>query len=209
MVKKDTWDKHWEEEETKSTFIGKLITQEKQSKLWEIALYDVHTVLEIGSGQGYLTEILEHIAEGYERWISQRFDYEGIDYSKKSVEICRSKNLNVRQADMFDLRKKYDLVMSDGILEHHLDYPRLIKKMCSLSNRYVMVIQPNHQSFIIRLLLLLEMLFKPDKNVYEYNFRIYDYEEEFKRNGFHLEKGEDIFFGGYVMLLFKRGDILP
>jgi galactose-1-phosphate uridylyltransferase len=123
---------------------------------------------------------------------------------KKKRNEERKKRLNVKYTDLFRIRKKYDLVMSDGILEHNIDFKPMVKKMCSLSNKYVWIIQPDHSTKIIRLLLLLEAILKPNCNVHEYNFTINDYIDAFSKEKFELERTTTLFFGGYVTLLFRK-----
>lgn len=212
MVKPLDWDKHWE---GKGTIVGRNITKQKKkllyNLLWQISPYtECFSVLEVGSGEGHLTEELEKWVNGGATDYLRH--YQGIDYSKKSVKICKSKGLDVRHGDLFDVKTKYNLVMSDGLLEHFLDFPRIVKKMCKVSKEWVLVIQPDHESFTLRMLLVLESLvksFSPSTKhrtgkLYEYNFRMKDYEQEFKKNGFRLHCSIGVFFNGYKFLLFQK-----
>jgi 2-polyprenyl-3-methyl-5-hydroxy-6-metoxy-1,4-benzoquinol methylase len=185
------WDKHLS---SKLSLIGGMIFKSKIKALkYMLELSSPKSILEVGCGNGHLTEVLKRLNK----------NYTAIDYSRKAIEICQSKGLKAEQNDMFNLNSKYDLVISDGLLEHYLDFQRVVSKMCDLSNKYVLIIQPNHTELIIRFLLLMETIMRK-RNPYEYNYQIQDYHCEFLNHKFYLRKIFPSFFGGYMIILYEK-----
>ncbi|MEK6974302.1 MAG: HemK2/MTQ2 family protein methyltransferase [Nanoarchaeota archaeon] len=59
-------------------------------------------VLDMGSGSGYLAEIL----------IKNNCNVLAADINKKSVELCRKKGINAVQSDLFsNIKEKFDLIV--------------------------------------------------------------------------------------------------
>lgn len=192
----DLWENHWRKKKNhRMTFLGRLITRQKQGKLLKLALeFQFINMIDIGSGLGFCLEIFHRAG----------IKTTGIDISKTAVEVCLKKGLDVSQKSVGEIDGQYNLVFSDGLLEHFISFRRYIRELVRISNKYVLIIQSDHQTVIMRLFLLLEQIFRKDKNVYEYNYRIRDFLNAFEENGCKLIKQVPVFCSAFKILLFKK-----
>ena len=118
--------------------------------------------------------------------------------------MCRNKGLNVTQRKLEDITEKYDLVSSDGMLEHFLNFEPYAQQLMNISKDYVLLIQPNHDSFWGKTLAYLAELLRDRENVFEYNYRIKDFITVFQNNGFMITGNYPIFCDVFRLLLFKK-----
>jgi hypothetical protein len=90
---------------------------------------DVHSVLEFGMGRGVTKAIVRHF----------NIEYCGVDYDDK--RFCPDV---VSTIENFTTDKKYDLVCAFQTLEHNPleKIPEYIRKMATLSNKYVYISMP-------------------------------------------------------------------
>ena len=90
---------------------------------------NVHSVLEFGMGRGVTKAIVKHF----------NIEYCGVDYDNN--RFCPDIASTIEN---FSSDKKYDLVCSFQTLEHNPieKLPQYIKKMASLSNKYVYLSMP-------------------------------------------------------------------
>lgn len=193
----DTWEKRWEGSETveRLTPLGRMMFKaKKKSILHVISCLDVSTVIEVGCGLGH-TMAVYHDA-GYQ--------YIGIDSSFHAISVCKNKHLNCRQQELAEVTEKFDLVSSDGMLEHFLHFEPHAVKMMNISTKYVLLIQPNHDSFLGKTLAYLSELLRNNENVFEYNYRISDFISVFQKHGFDIEDNHPIFGDVFRLLLFKK-----
>ncbi len=154
---------------------------------------DAHTVLEVGCGSG-------HILEAYQQ---MGLDAQGVDVSPAAVRICTNKGLRAEHKAVEDEDRTFDLVSSDGMLEHFLHFEPMAQHMMRLSKRHVLVIQPNHDSFMGRLLWFLARSLRGDAIMYEYNYRIEDFIEVFARGGFNAVVNRPVFADVFRILVFE------
>ncbi len=193
----ETWDKRWEgsEEEERLTFIGKMMFKAKE-KVLTAAIKDItiSNVIEVGCGLGHTMEVFK----------KNGLNCVGIDVSSHAVSVCRNKGLNVTQRKLEDITEKYDLVSSDGMLEHFLNFEPYAQQLMNISNDYVLLIQPNHDSFWGKTLAYLAELLRGRENVFEYNYRIKDFISVFENNGFMITENAPIFCDVFRLLLFKK-----
>ena len=193
----ETWDKRWEgsEEEERLTFIGKIMFKAKE-KVLATAINDITNanVIEIGCGLGHTMEVYK----------KNGLNCVGIDVSSHAVSVCRNKGLNVTQRKLEDITEKYDLVSSDGMLEHFLNFEPYAQQLMNISKDYVLLIQPNHDSFWGKTLAYLAELLRGRENVFEYNYRIKDFITVFQNNGFMITGNYPIFCDVFRLLLFKK-----
>jgi SAM-dependent methyltransferase len=193
----ETWDKRWEgsEEAERLTFIGRMMFKAKEKVLTN-AINDlpIETVIEIGCGLGHTMEVFKR----------NNLNCIGIDVSPHAVSVCRGKGLNVSQRKVEDVTEKYDLVSSDGMLEHFLNFEPYARDLMWISNRYVLLIQPNHDSFFGKTLAYMAELLRGNENVFEYNYRIKDFTNVFNKNGFRIIKNTPIFLDVFRLLLFEK-----
>ena len=192
----EKWEKTWARDKSSNmTFIGKKITKAKQKGLKEILKrINTSSVIDVGCGLGYSLEIFKNLG----------LSVIGIDVSPTAVKVCKKKGFNVFHKKLEDVKEKYDLVFSDGLLEHFLDFGKYVQYLTNVSKRYVLIIQTDHETLIVRFLLLLETLLREGKNMYEYNYRIEDYIDTFNRFGFKLKEIKGVYMNGFKLLLFEK-----
>ncbi len=193
----ETWDKRWEgsEESERLTFIGRMMFKAKEGVLTK-AIKDltIGKVIEVGCGLGHTMEVYKE----------NGLNCVGIDVSSHAVSVCRKRGLNVAIRKLEEVTEKYDLVSSDGMLEHFLHFEPYAQQLMNISSNYVLLIQPNHDSFFGKTLVYLAELLRGRDNVFEYNYRIKDFITVFQNNSFEIIKSYPIFNDVYRLLLFKR-----
>jgi len=191
------WEKHWTGENQSLTWIGKQMLRSKQKALEEV-LKDIKpaNAIDAGCALGYTLSVFKNAG------INTR----GIDVSQTAVDICKNKGLNAFQKKIEDITitDKYDLVFSDGMLEHFLNFEPYAQKMAAISSRYVCIIQTDHSSFWGKTSIYLAELLRDSKNVLEYNYRINDFVSIFEKNNFKLIFNRGIFLNIFRLLLFEK-----
>ena len=133
----NSWDSCWDGYKGSNFFgrlrinrIANIITKRLGKKL---------KFIDIGIGPGDLSIALKE----------RNYIQFGVDTSKKSLEICKHRGLNVEYNDAFNLNIKdntYDLSFSDGLLEHFPDkndVRKLISEHIRVSKKYVMISLPS------------------------------------------------------------------
>ncbi len=198
---KKTWNSEWEHF-TGLNFFGKKFAegQKKAVKnfLEKENLPKNAKLLDFGCGSGRTLKMLRDL--GYENSV-------GIDVSSNSMRLCKKAGFALGK-DVFMVKgdgttfndKKFDLVFADGVLEHFEDFTPIVREMCRLSKRYVLITQPNHFS------LYGKILRKTDrKPVHEYTYRIVDFEKAFAKSGFKLAHLSHFNFREHWALLFRKG----
>jgi SAM-dependent methyltransferase len=133
-------------------------------------------------------------------------DAVGLDLSPTAVAACRARGLRAMEGNLLDHPHVYDLVFSDGMIEHFEDFRPYLAGLCRLSRRYVMIAQTNHSSLLIKTSLLLERLLKPKVNVREYPHRLSAFIDECSSHSFSLVGRGSILLGGLKVLLFEKAD---
>lgn len=194
-----TWDRRWKGsvEQERLTFLGRIMFRAKERILTKsVKNLSINRVLEVGCGLGHTMEIYK----------KNGLNCVGIDVSVHSVSVCRNKGLNVKQRKLEEITETYELVSSDGMLEHFLNFEPYARMLMRVSSNYVLLIQPNHDSFWGKTLVYLAELIRGDENVFEYNYRIKDFVDIFNRNGFAVVDNCPIFFDVFRLLLFKKNE---
>jgi SAM-dependent methyltransferase len=192
-----TWDKRWKGSENKEriTFIGNMMFSAKQRAIKKVLdKIKIKNMLEVGSGLGYTLSVFS----------SAGVDAQGIDISEYAVAVCKKKGLNVRLERLEDVREKFELVSSDGLLEHFEEFRPYALDMMRASSKYLLLIQPDHGSIIGRLAVFLADLLRGRENVKEYDHPISSFIKIFQENGFILNENMPIFGGVFRLLLFKK-----
>lgn len=158
------------------------------------------TVIDVGAGEGRTLLALRKM--GFKNNV-------GIDFSQKSLEICQKNGLIINQ-DVFlqnafktkYKNKEFDLIFSEGLLEHFQDPIPLIKEMARISDKYILLIQPNHFSLYGLAIALLGNIIRG--NIKEYSFSKTFFTNSFQNNGFNLKSQKYTVLGEFFVLLFKR-----
>lgn len=190
----DEWEEFWQKG-SGPTPLGRYIHREKLRQIRRLlAGKDISDCIDVGCAMGHMLSLLLKITGSAV----------GIDISQTAVDRCRARGLLAFREDLLEHRNKYDLVFSDGLIEHFEDFRPFVAGLCRLSKRYVMIAQTDHSTLIVRILIKLENLFKPGVNVPEYPHLLSSFIEEFSRHSFRLLSRGSVLMGGYKVLLFKR-----
>jgi 2-polyprenyl-3-methyl-5-hydroxy-6-metoxy-1,4-benzoquinol methylase len=193
----EIWEKRWKGSGSapRLTWLGRRMIAAKIRALKKIlAGIDAVRMIEIGCGLGDTGQAFREAG----------LDYRGIDISATAVARSRSRGLHVEEKSLEEVEGTFDLVASDGLLEHILDFEKSAREMMRLSQNYVLLIQPNHDSLTGKTLAFLSEIFRKRANVFEYNYRIEDFLRVFERNGFVLVANRSIFGDVFRLLLFRR-----
>ncbi|MBF0179304.1 MAG: methyltransferase domain-containing protein [Magnetococcales bacterium] len=194
----EVWDEHWSEEQ-KLTFVGRIFVPIRMRALQDAIDFLQHqkgikSALDTGCGWGHLLGLF-HAA---------KLDYMGIDVSLHSIAACKRKGFNAKVCKVEEETRQYDLVASEGMLEHFLDFEPFARHLMRLSTRYVLIMQPNHDTFLGRLLFSVTYLVRGDKIVWEYNYRMRDFIDCFDRHGFSVIRNQPLIMDTSRLLLFER-----
>jgi SAM-dependent methyltransferase len=131
MDNKQIYEKHdWEK-------LGLKTLQPKVEKVLEWIPDDVKTILDVGCGNGVITNILQ-----------QYFDVTAVDRSKKALSYVKTKKVEA-SADRIPLQsKQFDLVFSSEMLEHLDDktFQGTLSEMKRLTKKYLFITVPNDEN---------------------------------------------------------------
>ncbi|MBF0602240.1 MAG: methyltransferase domain-containing protein [Nitrospirae bacterium] len=191
------WEKRWlgSCEQERLTGLGRLMFRAKRGVIRSVLPSLAPTsIIEVGCGLGHILEVYHQAG----------LNCLGIDVSPSAIQVCTKKGLSVALKDVEQETRTFDLVSSDGMLEHFLNFEPMAKQMMRLSERHVLLIQPNHGSLVGKTLPYLAELIKGDQNVFEYNYRIADFIHVFAQSGFTVTTNLPIFFDVFRLLVFKR-----
>lgn len=104
-------------------------------KIYDDATKDCRSVLDIGCGSGFITNIL---ARRHPKTIFTAIDFsDSIDYAKNFTKENRTKNIIYYKQDFlkWNTVHNYDLIICNGVLHHIPKYQEALKKMKKLSNK--------------------------------------------------------------------------
>lgn len=98
------------------------------------------SVLDVGCGDGSLLLLLKDVF-GYK-------DLMGMDFSKRSVEICRKKGLETTRSDLSTIKDKFDLITLIHVLEHIPNPSIFVKTLSKLLKKdgIIIISLPNANS---------------------------------------------------------------
>jgi len=131
MDNKKFYEKHdWEKLSLKKL-------QPKIEKVLEWIPSNVKTILDVGCGNGVITNIL-----------AEYFDVTAVDRSKKALTYVKTKKVEASADDIPLKDKSFDMVFSSEMLEH-LDDNTLegtIRELKRLSKKYIFITVPNGEN---------------------------------------------------------------
>jgi SAM-dependent methyltransferase len=134
------------------------------------------------------------------------FEVVGIDNSKKSVSFCGKKGLKVSEMDASSMDfadNSFDVVFAEGLLEHFENYNPLVKEMVRVSERYIILVQPNSHTFFGKILnVATELLTKG--NVKELPYKMEDYIKSFKKLNCELISKKSAALNTFAVFLFQK-----
>jgi len=191
------WDKRWQDSDKAEniTALGRLMFRAKKRALAKATSgLSIKTVIEVGCGLGHTLRFYSD--SGYQCI--------GIDVSPNAITVCRNKDLPAVLRKVEDVNEQYDLVSCDGMLEHFLNFEPYAKHLMRISRGYVLLIQPNHDSFWGKTFVYLAELLRGNENVFEYNYRIMDFISVFQSHAFNVVKNLSIFFNVFRLVLFQK-----
>jgi len=96
----------------------------------------------------------------------------------------------------------FDLVFSDGLLEHFKDFSTIAKEFCRISKKWILLFQPNQTSFFGILKRFGEKFIRVSWEK-EYLYKKEDYVKTFSNLDFNLVKFGGINFNEEMWLLYK------
>jgi ubiquinone/menaquinone biosynthesis C-methylase UbiE len=200
------WNEIWKDFKGLN-WLGRRLKSEEEKVLKkvleEIKLPKKAKIIDIGCGSGFTLSFFRRL--GYNNSI-------GIDSSKNSL-IIANKLFNFKNGrDVFLMDAKsikfpdnsFDLVFSEGLLEHFKNFTIVVKEFCRVSKTWILLFQPNQVSVYGRLKRFLENFMKVSWEK-EYPYRKIDYVKAFSEFGFKLVDSGGINFNELMWLLFKRG----
>lgn len=93
-------------------------------------------ILDVGCGSG----VLAHF------WKQGGYSIIGVDLSDKAIEITRNKGVPCKKGDVMKglpfEDNGFDLVYSDGLLEHFFDPKPVLRELFRVSRKYVLTLVP-------------------------------------------------------------------
>jgi len=198
------WDEIWKDFKGLNWFGRRLKKEERKvlkKILEEIKLPKEAKVIDVGCGSGFTLSFFREF--GYKNSI-------GIDNSKNSLKVCE-KFFNFKKGkDIFFMNARnikfpdnsFDLVFSDGLLEHFEDFTDIAKEFCRISKSWILLFQPNQTSFFGKIRRFEENFIRVSWEK-EYLYKKENYVKVFYKFGFKLVNSGEINFNEVMWLLFK------
>lgn len=205
---KKLWEEHWTEGasiEAHASWIGKRLRKRRLELISELLqpLSKNLSIVDMGCGGGRtLTVIREN---GFKNSI-------GIDYSIEALKHCEEKGFIINK-DVFlidakstpYLDKHFGITFSEGLWEHFTNPEPFIDEQIRITNKYLIVIQPDHFSFFGCLLKIAwDMFASKAGGVKEYSFKIKYFIKYINNKGFKLIDRKGTLFNEQAVLLFQR-----
>lgn len=109
----------------------------KISKVIETIPDDVNSVIDIGCGNGVITNVL-----------GQQFEITGVDRSEQALQMVSTKKLRASADNVPLPDHSFDMVFSSELLEHLDDetFEKSIAEVKRLSKRYIFITVPNNEN---------------------------------------------------------------
>ncbi len=203
----EDWNKYWtlRRRETPIGWFNRLSYFTLLKKvLSQLQITKDAKILDIGCGSGETLLIFRKM--GYYNSI-------GIDYSPMSLKSCERLDFKVGKDVFFDNAEhssfsdnNFDIIFSEGILEHYKDFTPLAKEMSRITSKYVILIQPNHFSPYGRILKLLWFISqKLYGGVEEESIYLKTFKTIFEKYGLYLKNYSPILQNHWV-LCFTKSD---
>lgn len=206
---KSAWERHWDmggSLEDAASPLGRNLRKQRLKIMLQMLLNirkKVYTAIDMGCGNGSTLQVLRYA--GLDASV-------GIEYTDKGIQAAEhngfKRDVDIYQMDAkktsFDDRQ-FDLVFSEGLWEHFEDPTPFMDEFIRISNRYIMVIQPNHFSPVGYLMKMgWEILNSEKGGVKEYSFRLEYFTEYLRKRNFKLIEIRSTRFNEQAVMLFER-----
>lgn len=201
---KENWDGVWVTS-NKLNWFGRRLRNSQvkvlEKLLKEIDLEKSAKIVDVGCGSGRSLFDLKKL--GYKNSL-------GIDTSLESISLCE-RNGFIKDKDVFRRdgtntsfkNNEFDMVFSVGLLEHFEDFEPFVKEMTRISNRYILLLQPNHFSIYRKIVDAVS-----GTPVDEYtHYGEKEYAQSFEKYGYKLIRRMDINLNEQFALLFEKSNI--
>lgn len=108
----------------------------KANRISELIPDDVKTILDVGCGNGIITNLL-----------AEKWDVTGLDSSREALEHVKTEKVLSSATDLPFDDKSYDLVLSSEMLEHlnDSDLAQAIAEIVRVARKYVLITVPNSE----------------------------------------------------------------
>jgi SAM-dependent methyltransferase len=100
---------------------------------------DINTILDVGCGSGFITNIIAHTFP-HIKIVAVDFS-DTINHGKKISKQIGLTNITWIQQNFFDFESSagFDLVLSNGSIHHMPDFDNAVSKVKTLCNKYIMI----------------------------------------------------------------------
>jgi ubiquinone/menaquinone biosynthesis C-methylase UbiE len=131
------WSEFWNDKESWLWILRFTPTYKKVVKMFKaISLPKDAKILDAGCGTGKLASF----------WLNEGYDVLGVDISDGALAITKNKGVRVTKADILKglpfEDNSFDLVYSDGLLEHFVDPEPILTELFRVSKKYVLTFVP-------------------------------------------------------------------
>lgn len=129
--------------------------------LFEIIPPDVKTILDIGAGDGYITNPL-----------AQKYDVTGMDISEEALSYLECKVVVGNIADIPFPKDRFDLVMANDVIEHLPDdiYEKSLQEMQRVSKKYIIITVPHNEDLLSNTIVCQNCKQRYHKNHHQRNY---------------------------------------
>ena len=148
------WSEFWGEKESWLGILKFTPTYKKIVKTFKsISLPKDANILDSGCGTGKLASF----------WLNEGYDILGVDLSDVALAITKKKGVKTMKADILKglpfEDNSFDLVYSDGLLEHFVDPEPILTELFRVSSKYVITFVPR----ISLLKIIIDIVIPPPK----------------------------------------------
>ena len=188
MNEKEKWNKFW-----KHAYIGVTPTRKNIFKRFkEIKLPEDAKILDVGCGSGTLAHF----------WKENGYDVTGLDMSDRSLEITSRKGVHCVKGDVTKRLpfndNTFDLVYSDGLLEHFIDPKPILEEIFRVSKKKILTMVPR---ITLYNLIIHDIIFRPPKEYKKKDHEWVELHRELDPRSIEFEK---VRFG-ILMILCEKG----
>lgn len=157
----------------------------KIEKIFEIIPSDVKTIIDIGCGNGHITNAL-----------SKKFDITGVDRSQNALRHVESKKIKASCDQVPVEDKSFDLVFSSELIEHLEDdvFYKTIEEFKRISKKYIFLSIPNRENV--------------KKNLIQCPECHYIYNRSYHLRGFTLAKIKKYFEEYEILYVCETGSLI-